>query len=177
LPGLVRSLFEDYVKTGRLCFIVQAGIHPDQASEPLQEALRELEEYDDKHVELIGRHGFLDPSEYYAVLSNSDIVLCPYLAGVYRARSSGILAEAIVAGKPTVVQSGSWLAGQQESGAGETFTDQASLARAVRSICERYHEYAAAARLAEGLFRQKHSPAQLIDCLLGSGSMPRADAA
>jgi hypothetical protein len=177
LPGLVRSLFESYIKTGRLRFVVQAGLHPDQSSGPLQDALAELDGYGAEHVELIGRDGFLDPSEYYVVLANSDIVLCPYFAEGYRARSSGVLAEAIVAGKPTVVQTGSWLARQQEPGSGERFSDAASLAAAVTSICERYHEYAARARLAQEKWRQNHSPARLIDCLIGPVRQARSDAA
>ena len=177
LPGLVRSLFEEFVKTGRLRFVVQAGIHPDQSSLALEEALAELQEYGAEHVELVGRHGFLDPNEYYVVLANSDIVLCPYLADVYRARSSGILAEAIIAGKPTVVQKGSWLARQQESGAGESFTDATSLAEAVRSICERYQEYWARARVVQAHWRENHSPARLVDGLLGTMRSARSDAA
>jgi hypothetical protein len=177
LPGLVRSLYDNYVKTGRLRFVVQATIHPDQTSSPLQDAVAELEGYGTLHVELIGRNGFLEPHEYYAALANSDIVLCPYLADCYRARSSGILTEAIVAGKPTVVQAGSWLARQQEPGSGETFSDLASLASAVQSICERYQQYAARARVAQGKWRQNHSPARLLDCLLGARRQARFDAA
>ena len=71
-------------------------------------------------------------------------------ADCYRARSSGILAEAIVAGKPTVVREGTWLARQQPSGSGERFTDLSSLVEAVRLVCERYPAYAAgAARVRE----------------------------
>ena len=177
LPDLVRALFNEYVKTGRVRFVVQAGIHPDSASVPLQEALEELEEYGAEHVELFGRDGFVDPKDYYVTLANSDIVLCPYLADVYKTRSSGIMAEALIAGKPTVVQEGSWLARQLEPGAGESFTDAASLVDAVRSICDRYPEYAARARVVQGNWRENHSPARLVDGLLGTMPAARSDAA
>ncbi len=177
LPGLVRSLFEDYVRTGRLRFVVQAGMHPDQFSVPLQDALADLDGFGAEYVELIGRDGFLDPNEYYDMLANSDIVLCPYLADVYRARSSGVLAEAIIAGKPTVVQEGSWLARQQQPGSGETFTDLASFAAAVRSICERYEEYKANAALVQAYWRQNHSPEKLLDCLIEPTGQMRSRAA
>ena len=130
-----------------------------------------------EHVELFGRDGFVDPSEYYVTLANSDIVLCPYLADVYKTRSSGIMAEAIIAGKPTVVQQGSWLARQQEPGSGESFSDPASLADAVRSICDRYPEYAARARVVQGHWRENHSPARLVDGLLGTLPAARSAAA
>jgi hypothetical protein len=177
LPGLVRALFDEYVKTGRLRFVVQAGIDPHQSTRALDEALQKLEEYGAEHVELIGRDGFVDPNEYYVVLANSDIVLCPYLADVYKTRSSGIMTEALIAGKPTVVQEGSWLARQQEAGAGESFTDLASLAEAVRSICDRYSEYAARARVVQARWRENHSPARLVDGLLGSKRAAHSDAA
>ena len=177
LPGLVRALFENYVKTGRLRFIIQAGIHADEPSLLLRSAVEELEKYNREHVELVGRNGFLAPSEYYALLASSDVVLCPYLAHYYRARSSGVLAEAIVAGKPTVVQEGTWLARQQQPGSGETFTDHDSLVEAVRSVCERYPEYEARALLTREHWQRQHSPALLVERLLGASTPARADAA
>jgi glycosyltransferase involved in cell wall biosynthesis len=177
LPGLVRALFENYIKTGRLRFVIQAGIHADEPSRALRGAVLELEKYDREHVELIGRDGFLAPFEYYGLLASADVVLCPYLAHSYRARSSGILAEAIVAGKPTVVQEGTWLARQQRSGSGETFSDLDSLVEAVRLVCERYPEYEAGALLERERWQQQHSPERLIERLLGPGTPARADAA
>ncbi len=177
LPGLVKALFENDIKTGRMRFIIQAGIHPDEASPALRGALEELEKYSPEHVELVGREGFLTPSEYYVLLGSSDVVLCPYLADFYRARSSGILAEAIVAGKPTVVRAGTWLARQQRRGSGETFTDLDSLVDAVRSVCGGYREYQAGAQLEKERWQQNHSPARLLDSLLGPTTLVRADAA
>ena len=58
--------------------------------------------------------------------------------------------------------------GSKNPGSGETFTDLASLAAAVRSICEQYQEYAARRGVAQGHWRQNHSPARLVDCLLGT---------
>ena len=82
-----------------------------------------------------------------------------------------------MAGKPTVVQAGSWLAGQQARGSGETFADPPTLARAVRSISDNYAEFAAGARLAQVLWRRCHSPARLLEGLLLPAEEPRSDAA
>ena len=177
LPGLVCDLFEDYVKTGKVRFIFQAGIHPDEHSRILCDALEELKGYKPEHVELVGREGFIDPEEYYRLLAAADAVLCPYLTERYRARSSGVLVEAIVAGKPTVVQAGSWLARQQGPGSGETFTDAASLAEAVRLLCDRYPEYKERARVVREQWRRSHTPAHLLSCLLGHETVSRASAA
>ncbi|MFO0890111.1 MAG: hypothetical protein U0790_13355 [Isosphaeraceae bacterium] len=177
LPGLVQALFDDYVRTGKVRFIVQASIHEDEPSRLLRQAVKELEEFGPAHVELVGREGFLLPARYYELLAGSDLVLCPYEARIYRARSSGIMAEAIMAGKPTVVQAGTWLATQQAAGSGETFTDKASLADAVCRICDRYAEYRERARLARIDWQAVHSPARLLARLLETDRARAANAA
>ena len=139
--------------------------------------MAELERYGAEYVELIGRDGFLAPNEYDDLLANSDIVLCAYVAEEYSARISGMLAEAIIAGKPTVVQAGSWLARQQQSGSGETFTDLGSFAAALRSICERYEEYKANAAVLEARWQQNQSPETLVDCLIEPTAQARSRAA
>ena len=168
---------ESYLKTGKVRFIVQATIHEDEPSRILRSALKELEEYSSDHVELVGREGFMAPAEYYDLLANSDVVLCPYGVSAYRARSSGIVAEAIMAGKPTVVPAGTWLAAQQWPGSGETFTDETSLAEAVRSVFDNYPEYRERAQSARSRWQQFHSPAHLVNCLLGLKILSRASAA
>jgi hypothetical protein len=47
----------------------------------------------------------------------------------------------------------------------------------VRSVCEGYREYQAGAQLAQERWQQNHSPAQLLDRLLGKATLVRADAA
>ena len=167
LPSLVEALFEDYLKTGKVGFVIQASIHQDETSQVVRDALRELEKYAPKYIELFGHEGFVTPEDYYALLASSHVVLLPYLAKSYRARSSGVLAEAIAAGKPTIVTEGTWLSGQQLPGSGETFNDATSFVEAVRSVCDRYPEYKERARLARDRWQRTHSPARLMDCLLG----------
>jgi hypothetical protein len=52
----------------------------------------------------------LTREEYIDHLQNSDCILLPYDAGVYRSGTSGIFVETIVAGKIPLVKEGSWLA-------------------------------------------------------------------
>jgi len=56
------------------------------------------------------RKAFLSEEEYYAALSQSDIVLLPYDPQKYQRRTSGVFVEAILAGKIPLVKEGSWLA-------------------------------------------------------------------
>lgn len=51
----------------------------------------------------------LPSDRYVRELSNTDIALIPYNRGNYIARSSGIFAEALAAGIPTVVPAGTWM--------------------------------------------------------------------
>ncbi|MBB1093373.1 hypothetical protein HUU61_19035 [Rhodopseudomonas palustris] len=60
-------------------------------------------------VELM--EGPLDSAEYLELLQRMDIVLVPYAAENYSARSSGVLMEALSGRRPAVVPGGSWMAG------------------------------------------------------------------
>jgi len=52
----------------------------------------------------------LPRSEYLAWMRRADVILLPYNPAVFRARTSGIFVEAVVAGKLPVVTAGTWMA-------------------------------------------------------------------
>ncbi len=55
----------------------------------------------------------LSTEAYYNEIANADIILIPYqVSEGYRARTSGVLAEAIAAGKPVITTAGTWMADQ-----------------------------------------------------------------
>lgn len=58
------------------------------------------------------RRACLEEEEYKESLFRSDVVLLPYDADRYKWRTSGILVEAVMAGKMPVVKEGSWLASE-----------------------------------------------------------------
>src|SRR5262249_27729936 len=91
-----------------------------------------------------------------------------YNAKAYRSRSSGVFAEAVAAGKPTIVPADTWMASAQEPGAGEVYTSDANLLRAVRRVCVDYHTYRATAKAARKRWLAYHSPENLLAALLGS---------
>jgi hypothetical protein len=68
-------------------------------------------------VELIKRP--LSSYDYRRLLQDSDIVVIPYDRDNYYARSSGIFAEALVAGKPVLVPAGTWMASELSAAIGE----------------------------------------------------------
>ena len=71
-------------------------------------------------------HGGLDFAAYHALLTQCDIVLLPYERIPYRQRTSSILVEAALAGRPVVVPAGTWLGDQVTEGraAGIVYGDQ-----------------------------------------------------
>ena len=54
----------------------------------------------------------LTSEAYRQLLLGADIVVIPYDAEAYSARSSGVFAEALSAGKPVIVPAGTWMAGE-----------------------------------------------------------------
>jgi glycosyltransferase involved in cell wall biosynthesis len=177
LPQLVTAMMDKYVRSRRVCFLLQASlIHPEH--EPLgREALAQLKRYPEDLVRLVGIDGPLSSDEYYRLVSETDILVCPYDPAIYRNRTSGTLAEAIAAGIPTVVPQGSWLARQQSGGSGETFLDLESFIEAVRLICDDYASYHSRAKAGQYAWLAFHSPERLVRCLLGESiQWPASDA-
>jgi len=54
--------------------------------------------------------GALPRAVYWGWLQEADLIVLPYLAEWYHARTSGIFVEAIAAGKPAAVSAGTWMA-------------------------------------------------------------------
>jgi hypothetical protein len=75
-------------------------------------ARRSLTSVRDGSVDLVERN--LSTAEFQSLILSADIVLFPYLSEFYRARSSGILAQVLAAGKPVIVPSGTWLSSQTD---------------------------------------------------------------
>src|SRR5581483_7665025 len=135
LPDLVQSLMTSHVVQGKVRFFIQATLAQPEWNSRRVAALARLKQFPAEYVKLVGLEGSLAPDVYYQLVSQADLLLCPYDPPTYRRRSSGTLTEAIAAGIPTVVPRGTWLEKQQPAGAGETFIDLPSFLEAVRLIC------------------------------------------
>ena len=174
LPDLVEAMMEDHVQRGRVRFLIQASlVHPDH--EPLSKrALEQLKSYPEDMVRLVGLDGPLSPDRYFQLVTESDLLLCPYHPATYRNRTSGTLTEAIASGIPTVVPHGSWLASQQPAGSGTTFLDRESFIEAVRKICDDYSSFQSRAKAAQYSWLALHSPEQVVRTLLGETVITKA---
>ncbi len=100
LPRLVDHLDSDPATAGRVRFLFQSNFNvPGGEPEP-RHAKRLLQHARPGLVELV--EGPFDQKEYADLARRIDILLIPYSAHQYSARSSGVLAEAIAAGIPSV---------------------------------------------------------------------------
>ncbi|VTR93121.1 Uncharacterized protein OS=Cyanothece sp. CCY0110 GN=CY0110_11807 PE=4 SV=1: Glyco_trans_1_4 [Gemmata massiliana] len=162
LPTLVRAM-----STG-VQFVVPGAIHPEEREPAMLSALAELESYPESVVERQYRDGFVPADDYYRLLSSADIVLCFYDPKAYRSRSSGIFAEAVAAGKPTIVSAGTWMSSEQLAGSGEVVRDEHELLRALRNVVADYPNYRAAAAEARTRWLSHHSPENLLAQLVGT---------
>lgn len=110
----------------------------------------------------------LSPDGYQSLLASADLVLLPYDAATYRARTSGPFVEAICADKPVVIPSKSWMSTQLAgSPAGITFVsgNLQDCARAVRELITNLPAHAEAAAEIGKRFREYHNPANFISAL------------
>ena len=166
IPAIVEDLLADYVEPGKVRFLVQASLTHPEWNPKSAAALERLQAYPPRQVQLVGIDEPLSPEEYFRLVSEADLLLCPYSLHAYKRRSSGTLTEAIAAGIPTVVPQDTWLARQQPAATGEQFFDEASLVAAVRKICDNYPRYSYHARRAKDEWLAVHSPAELVKQLV-----------
>jgi len=110
LPRIVGDLWSDYVKTGRVVFIIQSNYNISQGEPKVIVARSQLECYPHDKVVLIKEP--LSSEEYQNLLLSADINLLLYDRTAYYARSSGIFAESLSLGIPVIVPAGTWMARQ-----------------------------------------------------------------
>jgi hypothetical protein len=69
-----------------------------------------LGRFDEASVEIFDDE--LDDAEYRRFLEVTDLMLLPYLTDAYYQQTSGVFAEAVGMGIPTIVSRGTWMARQ-----------------------------------------------------------------
>lgn len=110
LPEMIDRVWESLVVPGIVRFVLQSNCRASRSEQPSLEARDRLSKFDRRHVELLVQP--LATEAYRSLVLDSDVILLPYDPEAYEARSSGILSEALAAGKPVVVPEGTWMAEQ-----------------------------------------------------------------
>jgi glycosyltransferase involved in cell wall biosynthesis len=113
LPRLVDYLDSDAETSGRVTFLFQSNFNIPEGEPETRHAKRLLQDSRPDLVELV--EGPFNQREYAALAQRMDVLLIPYYARQYSARSSGVLAEAIAAGIPSVAPARTSMAALVES--------------------------------------------------------------
>lgn len=107
LPKLISDLEAKGINFQHVRYQFQSNFNIPEGEPAPRVAKAMLSTYPDTYVNLLD--GPFDSEEYTSLVNSSDILLIPYDKNNYYARSSGILAEALVAGVPVVVPNGTWM--------------------------------------------------------------------
>ncbi|QGX41331.1 hypothetical protein [Permianibacter aggregans] len=107
LPKLVDDMFSLDSFSRRISFVFQSNFNTKLGEPETRVAKSELSHWDCARVNLI--EGPFGSDVYNKLICDSDILLIPYNARNYYARSSGVYAEARVAGVPFVTADKSWM--------------------------------------------------------------------
>lgn len=108
--------------------------------------------------------GDLSDPEFVQMICTADIVVIPYQAEAFRRRTSGILVDAFLLGKPVVVLKNTWLADIVEAGKMGLCTDPdpAEIAAAVRQVAARYNDFLPGVARVREEYLQRHSWKALV---------------
>lgn len=108
-----------------------------------------------------------DRAAYLGHLAGADIVLCLYDSAAYRVRSSGVLAEALAAGKVVVVPAGTAMAQAAAVGGAVEFARNSldDMTDAIGRALRDFEALEARARAAAQQFRARQTGAHALDLL------------
>ncbi|WP_228025780.1 glycosyltransferase [Synechocystis salina] len=163
LPALVADLWADYLKPGLAKFTIQSNYNVAGGEEVILEAKLKLCQYPRSAVELIDHA--LEPDAYYRLLASADMVVLPYNPMNYQ-RTSGVLTEALAAGKPVVVPQGSWLAEQVDNTRAGIYPNPQDLPKSVRYVLENLASLTEKAKDFSRHWQSMQSPNYFLECLL-----------
>lgn len=110
LPRLVQDSWQHLVKPGLIRYRLQSNYNLPLREAAVVVARNQLGGFDPAIVQLLP--DALQTQDYQHLVCGANIILIPYLAKPYQARSSGILAEALVAGIPVIAPAETWMAVQ-----------------------------------------------------------------
>jgi glycosyltransferase involved in cell wall biosynthesis len=120
----------------------------------------------------------LSSDAYLALLNSADVVVIPYDAAFYKARSSGVFAEALGAGKPVIVPEGTWMAEELRRSGGEAglvYHDVLDLAAHLGQILSRYDCYRQSAVACSSSWSAYHSAESLLELIGGKSTAELRD--
>jgi glycosyltransferase involved in cell wall biosynthesis len=164
LPEMVKSVLE---KTENVRFAFQC---PKPMGGEMPRGVAEMNEIAERardRVTLVSER--LSEADYANMYRCLDAVLIPYPSIVYREATSGIFAEAVALGKPTLVTEDSWMSHELEKfGGGLEIKrdDSRDLTEKMFELIENYDAYAENARAFSGKWRKFNNSHTLAEMLI-----------
>ena len=163
LPNLIDVLWSNYLQLDKVKFTIQSNYNIDGGEVEILAAKLALSQYPKSKIKLIDNP--MPPDDYYQLLASADIVILPYNPQNYQ-RTSGVLTEALAAGKPVVVPDGSWLAQQVDETRASIYRDPQDLPQAVIRLLENLPTFTQSAQEFSLNWRPRQSPDYFLDRLL-----------
>lgn len=111
--------------------------------------------------------------DYATLLREADLIVLPYFAPQFSFRTSGIVVDALAAGKPFICLDGTWLASVARlTGAGLVFnaSSELSLASAVTTAVKNLEQLSRRAASAYEAYEKKHSWGRLVSVMRLEGT-------
>ena len=164
LPRIIKLLRQKGFDSSKVLFRIQENI-PKGAKKLLTFWVKKilLSKISDG-IELLS--GPLNNREYRNLLLDSDVVLLPYSSKNYAARSSGIFAEAVAAGIPTIHPLDSWMGRSAENLSINGYVKVKQIADKLTAVLQDYQHHEKISREFSKTWRRKHSAKILIQSLI-----------
>jgi glycosyltransferase involved in cell wall biosynthesis len=166
LPETILAL-KDLFISGKIEFVIQCNARDENLK--MQQVVLSLKELSETfpHIRIV--EGGLSPEKYISELLNSDVILNPHKSNSYEYARSGVFSEALSAGIPLIVASGTLMEKELiELQTGLIFDDcsSASLAQTIRRGLEQIDVLRAKSRLAQEKWNATHNSKTYVDMLL-----------
>lgn len=168
IPSLISTMRSTGFDEERLRFRIQANLPLDGNTSRAARTKAKLTDYLQVGVEII--EGPFDSDTYHQLVLTSDVILIPYCPRSYAARSSGIFAEALAAGIPTIYPEGSWMAKSRVGGGSLGFKKVADIPSVLTRIISNYAEYESQSIAYSSEWRNLHSARILVRRLVDRSS-------
>jgi glycosyltransferase involved in cell wall biosynthesis len=160
LPKLIAVTRSKGFSEADVQFRVQANLPLSVTSARVIRAKKQLINLQGKGLAILD--GPFSSDAYNRLICSSDIILIPYCKKNYQARSSGIFAEALAAGVPTVYPKGTWMAKTKTLCGSVEYDDISGLHNAFLKILSNYPKHEEKSIAFSTQWRQQHSARNLL---------------
>lgn len=168
LPNLIKAVRQAGYGEDRVKFRIQANLPLAGSTEKAARAKKVLIEQEGSGLEVL--EGPFGSDQYHQLVTDSDIILVPYCTKSYQARSSGIFAEALAAGVPTVFPRGLWVGSCQVDSGSVWFNRVEDVDSALLDVISHYRDCELRSQEFASIWRQWHSATNLVNSIMTRAS-------